>query len=233
MAQLRKDMDWNEAVFTAAAYEADKDRVFYFKDLKKYVKAYMLLKGYFGKTPYNTLSGVCTALVNKKFIERFYKNDRLVPGKFRILRSYKKSAKSRGETETQLVLQQQFGVVCDTQVCFPDLVMLRQLKFDFRVASRDFFTACAKHRFGISGSLTPAEMEVYNPKKFKCVLIEFDGIQHRQVVNFFQGVDGFERRCESDRRKEAYAQKNNMALIRLTRVNNVYEDLLAAFDNLI
>jgi hypothetical protein len=53
------------------------------------------------------------------------------------------------------------------------------------------------------------------------LLIEFDGIQHRQPVTFFGGVEGFKTRVKLDVIKSTYAQNNHIGLIRIESLKHV------------
>ena len=46
-------------------------------------------------------------------------------------------------------------------------------------------------------------------------VIEFDGIQHFKVVDFFGGTKGLERRIQSDKLKDKFCKDNNIKLIRI------------------
>ena len=49
----------------------------------------------------------------------------------------------------------------------------------------------------------------------KCVLVEYDGKQHFEPIEFFGGAEGFELRKRHDEIKDKYCQDNNIQLIRI------------------
>lgn len=59
-------------------------------------------------------------------------------------------------------------------------------------------------------------------------IIEFDGKQHFQSINYFGGIDAFNRRKQLDAFKNQYALTHNIPLIRIpyTELNNISYDLL-------
>ena len=55
--------------------------------------------------------------------------------------------------------------------------------------------------------------DFYLPKEN--TVIEYDGVQHFKPIDFFGGVEGFERRKKSDITKNDYCSKNNIKIIRI------------------
>lgn len=65
-------------------------------------------------------------------------------------------------------------------------------------------------------------------------MIEFDGIQHFEPINYFGGEDAFaECKCR-DEKKDMWCEANNIPLLRLRydqTVNDVVEDLKKFLEN--
>ena len=47
------------------------------------------------------------------------------------------------------------------------------------------------------------------------LVIEFDGIQHFEPIEFFGGQEGFEKRQQKDREKNEYCKNNNIDILRI------------------
>ena len=47
------------------------------------------------------------------------------------------------------------------------------------------------------------------------LVIEFDGIQHFEPIDFFGGQKGFEKRKQKDREKNEYCKNNNIDILRI------------------
>ena len=60
--------------------------------------------------------------------------------------------------------------------------------------------------------------------------IEFDGIQHYEINNFFGGVDCFNLQVKHDRIKTEYCFKNNIQLLRIKYDENILDKLLFLSD---
>jgi len=55
--------------------------------------------------------------------------------------------------------------------------------------------------------------------------IEFDGIQHYEPIEFFGGIDGFERRQLHDEIKTEYCRENNIRLHRISYIDNIFDKM--------
>jgi hypothetical protein len=75
----------------------------------------------------------------------------------------------------------------------------------------------------------PLRFDFYIPSARTC--IEFDGIQHYQPVDYFGGVEAFERLKINDKIKEDYCEENyiNLIRIRYDQLDDIYKIL---WDNL-
>ena len=63
-------------------------------------------------------------------------------------------------------------------------------------------------------------------------IIEYDGIQHNNVVEYWGGEDGLKTRLEDDRRKNVYCLVHRIRLIRINHCNKD-DDLLNKLDEII
>lgn len=70
------------------------------------------------------------------------------------------------------------------------------------------FTDCLNHTTG-----RKLKFDFYIPSEN--LLIEYDGLQHFEVVNFFGGAEGFEYRKKLDKTKNRYANDNGFKLLRI------------------
>ncbi len=61
----------------------------------------------------------------------------------------------------------------------------------------------------------PFDFAVLDSNQSPILLIEFDGKQHFEPVDFFGGQKGFEYRKQNDRIKDAYCAENNITLLRI------------------
>ena len=102
---------------------------------------------------------------------------------------------SRGEYNIFQYLKN-MGIKFKTQYTFVDLKDIKLLRFDF----------C-----------------VFTPEGI--ILIEFDGIQHFQPVEYFGGFEGFKKRVLHDKMKSDYCLKNKIRLLRVNNFETVAEDL--------
>lgn len=94
---------------------------------------------------------------------------------------------SKGEELISNVLEKN-NILFQKQFGFKDLINIRHLKFDFAILNND---------------LTLSH------------LIEYDGIQHFELVERFGGQKGFEERKGNDEIKNKYCRDNNIKLIRI------------------
>ena len=75
------------------------------------------------------------------------------------------------------------------------------------------------------------DFAIFNKNKLK-YLIEYQGEQHYESVNYFGGEDGFNLRLKYDKKKQEYCQEHNIPLIILNKQNKlnkeeiIREDLL-------
>lgn len=80
-----------------------------------------------------------------------------------------------------------------------------------------------------SGRHPRFDFAILDEKNNVVKLIEFDGKQHFESVDFFGGEEGFESRMKRDRIKEDYCKKNNIPLLRISYAqykNLKFEDLI-------
>lgn len=68
--------------------------------------------------------------------------------------------------------------------------------------------------FGIGGNLLSYDFIIHNDNTAPC-LIECQGIQHYQPVDYFGGKESFEKQQEHDRRKRKYARTHGIRLIEI------------------
>jgi hypothetical protein len=57
------------------------------------------------------------------------------------------------------------------------------------------------------------------------ILIEYDGIQHFKPIEYFGGINGFEKTKIRDKIKNEYCKKNNIHLIRVSYLDDIQEKL--------
>lgn len=57
------------------------------------------------------------------------------------------------------------------------------------------------------------------------ICIEFDGIQHFKIIEFFDGEEGFKNRQNKDKIKTEYCKNNNIKLIRIKYNDNINDIL--------
>lgn len=86
---------------------------------------------------------------------------------------------------------------------------------------------CFKGLVGIGGGLLLYDfyIEQYN------LLIEFQGKQHKQIVQYFGGKEQFKKQQEHDRRKRKYAKDHNINLLEIwyydiDKIDNILEQTL-------
>jgi hypothetical protein len=72
-----------------------------------------------------------------------------------------------------------------------------------------------QHRFPECKDQFPLPFDFYLPHHNAC--IEFDGIQHHQIVEFFGGTEGFKKRQLHDQIKTDYCKNNGLHLIRIVK----------------
>lgn len=70
-----------------------------------------------------------------------------------------------------------------------------------------------QYKFDDCRNKLPLPFDFYLPKFNTC--IEYDGQQHFEVVDFFGGEKGFEKRKHNDKIKDEYCKNNNIQLLRL------------------
>lgn len=95
--------------------------------------------------------------------------------------------KSHGEEQIAQILTQN-NIIFQREYSFPNLIYQAPLKFDFAI-------------FHLDGSLSH--------------LVEFDGIQHFEINDFFGGIDNFNKTQIRDNIKNMYCIENKIPLIRI------------------
>ena len=95
--------------------------------------------------------------------------------------------KSYGEEKIAKLLTDN-NIIFQREYCFKDLIYIYPLKFDFAI-------------FQKNGTLSH--------------LIEYDGIQHFQSIDFFGGNEEFQKTQLRDQIKNNYCIENNIKLIRI------------------
>ena len=65
----------------------------------------------------------------------------------------------------------------------------------------------------------PFDFAIYNNDKTLKCLIEYDGQQHFKPIDFFGGIDGFEKTKIRDSIKNQYCEDNNIKLVRISYLN--------------
>jgi len=61
--------------------------------------------------------------------------------------------------------------------------------------------------------------------------IEYDGIQHFEIVEYFGGEENFNKRKDRDRAKEKYCDDNNIFLLRIPYyINDIEKEILSILD---
>ena len=65
----------------------------------------------------------------------------------------------------------------------------------------------------------PFDFAIYNNDGTLICLIEYDGQQHFKPIDFFGGIDGFEKTKIRDSIKNQYCKNNNIRLLRLNYLN--------------
>lgn len=65
---------------------------------------------------------------------------------------------------------------------------------------------------GEGGGVLRFDFAIFENNSLKC-LIEYNGIQHYQVIGFFGGEEQFQKQKRQDKRKMDYCKKNNIPLI--------------------
>lgn len=86
----------------------------------------------------------------------------------------------------------------------------------------------SQHTFNDCKNKKKLPFDFYLPEYNAC--IEYDGLQHFEVVDFFGGDDGFKKRQYNDSIKTAYCELNNIQLLRIRYDQNI-EDTLNVFFN--
>ena len=107
--------------------------------------------------------------------------------------------KSRGELEVEQYLKKH-NIIFQTEYSFEDLYnpsTKRKLRFDFAILKNNKAIA----------------------------LIEYDGQQHFQPVEYFGGEEAFIRRTMNDNLKNIYCNNNNIPLIRIAYYDNIENKL--------
>lgn len=88
---------------------------------------------------------------------------------------------------------------------------LKELNVDYEKQKR--FTDC-KYCYTL-----PFDFAIYNDDRTLKCLIEYDGQQHFKPIDFFGGIDGFEKTKIRDNIKNQYCIDNNIRLLRLNYLN--------------
>lgn len=57
------------------------------------------------------------------------------------------------------------------------------------------------------------------------MLIEYQGKQHYEPIEFFGGIKAFKKQKKRDAMKKEYALKNNIQLIEIPYTEKTYEDI--------
>ena len=65
------------------------------------------------------------------------------------------------------------------------------------------------------------------------ILIEYNGKQHYEPIDFFGGQEGFEKNVKRDKIKENYCKENNITLIKIPYFADVYEELEKMYELII
>lgn len=86
---------------------------------------------------------------------------------------------------------------------------------------------CFKGLVGIGGGLLSYDFYI---EKYD-LLIEFQGRQHKQIVQYFGGKEQFEKQQEHDKRKREYARNHNISLLEIwyydiDKIENILEQTL-------
>lgn len=63
------------------------------------------------------------------------------------------------------------------------------------------------------------------------ICIEYDGIQHFEIVEYFGGIKTYEENLKRDKIKNEYCQSNNIHLIRISYKDNINDILNQEFAN--
>jgi very-short-patch-repair endonuclease len=74
-------------------------------------------------------------------------------------------------------------------------------------------TYTREHKFDDCRNIYPLKFDFYIPSMRLC--IEFDGIQHYEPIDYFGGVDAYERLKANDKIKDEYCEDNYIDLIRI------------------
>lgn len=98
-----------------------------------------------------------------------------------------KCIESKGEKKIDELLKT-WGIDYKSQFTFKDCKNIHPLRFDFAI---------------------------FNSSKKVTCLIEFDGRQHYEPVDYFGGIEGFEKTRFNDSIKNNYCKKNNIKLLRI------------------
>lgn len=72
-----------------------------------------------------------------------------------------------------------------------------------------------------SGFKAKFDFAILNKDNSLSHLIEFDGKQHSEVVEYFGGLKGFEERKERDNFKDSFCRENNIKLLRINSFKNL------------
>ena len=62
-------------------------------------------------------------------------------------------------------------------------------------------------------------------EKYGYILIEYNGIQHYEAVDYFGGEEQFKKQKEHDKRKRDYAKKHGYKLITVKYTYDTYESV--------
>lgn len=87
--------------------------------------------------------------------------------------------------------------------------LLNEMQLDF--IREKVFADCKSKRL--------LRFDFYFEKDGRGFCIEFDGEQHRRPIDYFGGEEAFRKTQERDKIKDDYCKKNNITLIRVSKVN--------------
>lgn len=97
----------------------------------------------------------------------------------------------------------------------------RYMRNKLRLINLDFDQ---NKRFNDCRNILPLPFDFYI--KGKNILIECDGIQHRESIDYFGGVERLEYQIKNDSIKDEYCKRNKIELIRVNNFSDIDEFLL-------
>ncbi|WP_148552154.1 hypothetical protein [Paraclostridium bifermentans] len=80
-----------------------------------------------------------------------------------------------------------------------------------------------------NNKILPFDFGIYDSKNNLKFMIEFQGIQHYEVIEHFGGVNGFENRKLNDLIKKKYCEANNIPLVEISYLD--YDNILSILDD--